>query len=119
MHSPELLDHFRNPRHAGVLDAPAIVIEAENPACGDILRLSARVEDGVFERVAFQVRGCTASIAAGSVLAELLQGRTLEGARQLGTADVERALGGLPPESKHAAVLVIDGLRALLADYNQ
>jgi len=61
-----LIDHFQNPRNVGELPAPAITVEVSNPACGDILRLSARFEGEVVAEVRYKVRGCTASIAAGA-----------------------------------------------------
>ncbi len=74
MYPDALLDHFQNPRNVGELAPPAITVEASNPACGDILRLSARIENGVVAEARFKVRGCTASIAAGSALTEWLAG---------------------------------------------
>jgi nitrogen fixation NifU-like protein len=114
MYSERLLDHFQNPRNVGTLDPPAVVVEVSNPACGDLLQLWARAEEGRLREVRFKTRGCTASIAAGSALTELLQGRTFEELAALHVADVERAVGGLANESKHAAVLAIDAVRALL-----
>ena len=114
MHSEQLLDHFENPRNVGELDPPAIQVEVSNPACGDILRLSATVEDGRLAEVRYKTRGCTASIAAGSALTELVLGKDLAAAHAIGKDDIENAIGGLSNESKHAAVLAADGLRALL-----
>lgn len=111
--SPELIEHFRNPRNVGELDPPAVTVEVSNPICGDILRLSVRFEDGLVAEARFKVRGCTASIAAGSALTELIQGRTLAEAAVLNREDVEKAVGGLSNESKHAAVLCVDAIRAL------
>jgi len=113
MYSERLLDHFEHPRNVGALDPPALVVEVENPACGDILKLSAEVSGGRFTRVLYQTRGCTASIAAGSALTVLLTGRTVEQASCVAAAEVEAALGGLPNESKHAAVLAVDAAKAL------
>jgi NifU-like protein involved in Fe-S cluster formation len=113
-HSEKLLDYFRNPRHPGVLPPPARVVEVQNPACGDWLKLSARIEDGRIVEAAFQVRGCTASIAAGSALAEWLTGRRLAQAAALNAAGVEELLGGLSSSTRHAAALAVDGVRALL-----
>jgi nitrogen fixation protein NifU and related proteins len=113
---PRLIDHFQNPRNVGELASPAIVVEARNPVCGDILRLSAKVEDGVVAAAAFKTRGCTASIASGSALTELLIGRSKEAIKSLRAADVEAAVGELSAESKHAAVLCMDAVRKLLAD---
>ena len=113
--SPELIEHFRNPRNVGELDPPAITVEVNNPICGDILRLSALFEGGLVTQTGFKVRGCTASIAAGSALTELLAGRDRAGLQAIKAADVDAAVGGLSNESKHAAVLCQDAVRALLA----
>ncbi len=113
MYSDVLLDHFRNPRRVGSLEPPAVTVEVENPVCGDILRLSAIAEGGFVRDTRFRVRGCTASIAAGSVLAEMLVGRSLSRLRQISASDVERELDGLPNESKHAARLAVDAAAAL------
>jgi nitrogen fixation NifU-like protein len=113
--SPELIEHFQNPRNVGELPAPAVTVEVSNPICGDILRLSALVEAGRITQCRFKVRGCTASIAAGSALTELITGRNRAEVKSLATGDIEGAVGGLSNESKHAAVLCIDAVRALLA----
>ena len=114
MTNAALLDHFERPRNVGELPPPAITVEVSNPACGDILRLSARIDGERVLEAAYKVRGCTASIAAGSVLTELIAGRNPSGLRQLRVADIDKALGGLPPESGHAAVLALDAIKALL-----
>ncbi|MES1258780.1 MAG: iron-sulfur cluster assembly scaffold protein [Acidobacteriota bacterium] len=111
--SPQLIEHFRNPRNVGELPPPALTVEVSNPVCGDILRLSARVAGGRIQEARYKARGCTASIAAGSALTELLTGRDRAGVDALGKDDVEAAVGGLPNESKHAAALCADAVRAL------
>jgi nitrogen fixation NifU-like protein len=115
MHSERLLDHFRNPRNVGVLEPPAKVVDVSNPACGDLLRLSVRFEDDRVAAVKYQVRGCTASIAAGSVLTEWMQGKSRGELRTLTATMIEEALGGLEAASKHAAVLSIDGVKRVLS----
>ena len=112
--SPELIDHFRNPRNVGELPAPAITVEALNPVCGDILRLSVRMEDGRVAEAGYKVRGCAASIAAGSALTELLAGRDRAALSLITKETVETAVGGLSNESKHAAALCVDAVRAIL-----
>lgn len=114
MHSETLLHHFTHPRNVGELPPPAVTVEVMNPACGDILRLSVRWEADRAAEVRFKTRGCTASIAAGSALTELIEGQTRAELQALTAADVEAAVGGLIPESKHAAVLCRDGVQALL-----
>jgi nitrogen fixation NifU-like protein len=119
MHSDRLLDHFQNPRNVGRLDPPAIEVEVSNPACGDILVLTALVADDRIVDVRFQVRGCTAAIAAGSAVTELLRGKLLSEVTTLSRDDVESALDGLRNESKHVAALAVDGAKALLAAAKQ
>jgi nitrogen fixation NifU-like protein len=114
MYSERLIEQFQNPRNVGELVAPAVMVEVSNPACGDILRLSARFEREVAVEVRYKVRGCTASIAAGSALTEWMTGKTREEIAGFRPSSVEDALGGLPAESKHAAVLCADGVKALL-----
>ena len=113
MYSDRLLDYFQNPRNVGELASPDIRVEVSNPICGDILQLTARVADGRLTAVRYLTRGCAASIAVGSVLTELLVGKTAEQALALTSEDVERSVGGLSNESKHAAVLALDGAKAM------
>jgi nitrogen fixation NifU-like protein len=114
MFSEALLDHFRNPRNIGDLPSPAISIEVSNPACGDILKLTALFDGDRIAQARYRVRGCTASIAAGSALTEIMIGKPRDELMSITPADLEQTLGGLPPESKHAAALCIDGLKAIL-----
>lgn len=108
--SPELIGHFREPRNVGELPPPAITVEVSNPVCGDILRLSALCENGRLSEVRYKVRGCAASIGCGSALTELLAGSP---ARAVAKDEVERAVGGLTNESKHAAALCAEAAAAL------
>ncbi len=115
MYPERLLDHFKNPRNVGELGPPAVVIEASNPACGDVLRLSVLFEGDVVRDARYRVRGCTASIAAGSALTEWIVGKTRSELGGFDKAVIEEALDGLPSASKHAAQLCADGLTRLLA----
>lgn len=114
LHSEKLLDHFENPRNAGDPVEGATTVEVSNPVCGDILRLSVRWEDGVAREARFKARGCVACVGAGSVLTELLIGRSRGEARAIGRQQIDEACGGLINESKHVAVLCEDAVRALL-----
>jgi nitrogen fixation NifU-like protein len=116
MYSARLLDHFQNPRNVGELPPPAVTVEVSNPVCGDILRLSVKFRDGRVIQACYKTRGCTASIAAGSALTELLAGKTPPEIAAIRPVDVEDAVGGLGAESKHAAILAVDAVRALLHD---
>src|SRR5271169_2345445 len=95
VYPPLLLEHFQNPRNVGELPPPAVTVEVSNPVCGDILRLSALIEAGCVAESRFKVRGCTASIAAGSALTGLIAGRDRARLAGLAAPDIERAVGGL------------------------
>jgi nitrogen fixation NifU-like protein len=116
VYSEAFLDHFKNPRNVGELPPPALTVEISNPACGDILRLSARFEAGRVAEVRYKVRGCTASIASGSALTNWMQGKTRAELAALTAGVMETEVGGLIPESKHAAVLCVDGVKKLLSE---
>ncbi|MGO8794057.1 MAG: iron-sulfur cluster assembly scaffold protein [Candidatus Sulfotelmatobacter sp.] len=114
MYSPELLDHFQNPRNAGEISGADAAAEIENPACGDILRLTLKLAAGRIVAARFKAKGCVAAIACGSALTELLAGKTLDEARTLQREDLNTAVGGLPQASTHAAQLALDALAAAL-----
>lgn len=114
MYSEQLLDHFRNPRNVGQLEPPATVVDVTNPACGDMMRLSAKFENGRVAEARYQTRGCTASIAAGSALTEWMVGKSPEDIKLLKPQVIEDLVGGLEPASKHAAVLCVDAAKRLL-----
>jgi nitrogen fixation NifU-like protein len=117
LYSAELLDHFANPRNAGELESPSYRISCENPVCGDQLRVTVVCGDGKIAEVRFLARGCTASIACGSALTELLVGKTRGELSGIRAAQVEAAVGGLITESKHAAVLCADAVKKLEAEW--
>jgi nitrogen fixation NifU-like protein len=105
MYSDKLLQYFRAPNRAGTLPPPALQAEEMHPVCGDILRLSIRIEDGLVRDAAFQAKGCTASIAAGEAAAQWMIGKPLAEVRAVTPELIEELLDGLPAESKHAAAL--------------
>jgi nitrogen fixation NifU-like protein len=115
MYSPQLLDHFQNPRNAGDLADADATIEIENPVCGDVIRLSVKFDAGRIAAIKFKAKGCVPAMACGSALTEIVEGKTAEEARRLATEDLVRAVGGLPQASSHAAQLALDALSAALA----
>ena len=114
MFSDTLLDHFEHPRNAGELPGATARVEVSNPVCGDILQLAAILENNRICEVRFLCRGCTVSIAAASLLTELIRGRELHELDCLGAESLAESLGGLPPASFHAAQLALDALHSLL-----
>src|SRR5207245_3388575 len=95
MYSPQLLDHFQNPRNAGEITDPDASVQLENPACGDILKLTLRITDGRIAELRFRAKGCVPAMACGSMLTELVQGRTVKEASKLSREELVQAIGGL------------------------
>jgi len=114
MYSATVLDHFKNPRHAGELENTDANVEVENPVCGDTMRLSARLQDGRIAEARFLARGCVTSIACGSVIAERMQGASPAEIAGITPEEISKALGGLPAATFHGAQLACDALAALL-----
>jgi len=114
MYSAQLLDHFQNPRNAGDVSDADAVAEIENPACGDVLRLSLKINSGRVAEIRFKAKGCVPSMACASALTELVAGRSLDEIRTLKRESLIAAVGGLPPASTHAAQLALDALAAAL-----
>ncbi len=115
MYSPEVIEHFEHPRNVGELPDASASAQVENPACGDIMRLSLLVSEGKIVSARYKTRGCVAAIACGSVLTEMLQGLQVEQARKLAPEDILRVLGKINPEQKHATHLAVDTLRSALS----
>jgi len=114
MYSKEVLDHFEHPRNAGAVAAPDAEVTVENPACGDVMRLTVRVAGGRIEEICFQAKGCVASVACGSAMTEMARGKTIGEALGLRREEIVQAVGGLPQGSTHASHLAIDALAAAL-----
>jgi nitrogen fixation protein NifU and related proteins len=114
MYSAELLDHFQNPRNVGDVAEADAAAEIENPGCGDVLRLSLKMEAGRIAEIRFRAEGCVAAMACASALTALASGKTLDEARGLKRKDIIAAVGGLPQTSTHAAQLALDALMRVL-----
>ncbi len=113
-YSAAFKDHLTNPRNAGELADANAVAEETNPACGDRLRLSLRVVEGRIEAVRFLAYGCPPTLACGSVLTEMIQGKTVDEAMRVTRKDILNVVGGLPSRKHHAAALAIETLRRAL-----
>ncbi len=114
MYSAQLLDHFQNPRNAGEVSNADAVAEIENPACGDVLRLSLKMTDGRISEIRFKAKGCVPAMACASAITEMVEGKSVGEVRRLRRDDVIAVVGGVPQASTHAAQLAIDALGAAL-----
>jgi nitrogen fixation protein NifU and related proteins len=118
LYSKTFKDHLANPRNAGELPDANATGEETNPVCGDRLRLSLRVHHGVIEAVTFLAYGCPPTLVCGSVLTELITGKTVEEAMLLRRDELVAAVGGLPSRKHHAAALAIETLRSAIEKRN-
>ena len=100
-YSATLIDHFRNPRNAGMMRKPDGVGEGEYEQCMDLARFYLRVRDGRVEEARFQAYGCGPTLAACSAGTEVAAGAALEELAEIREARIEEAVGGLPAERRH------------------
>ena len=109
-----ILDHYRNPRNTGTLDQPTHSHEEHNPLCGDVVRIDLHVnEDNIIDKVAFSGRGCAISQASASMLTEMLEGKTLEEAKNIDKDDILEMLGiEIGPVRIKCALLSLKVLKA-------
>jgi nitrogen fixation NifU-like protein len=110
-----VLDHYRNPRHVGDVPGSVATAQVGDPAHGDVLRVSLRIEAGRVAEARFRAFGCTAAIAAGSMTTVLVTGRSIDEAARLTNQEVAAALGGLPESKMHCSVLAEQAVREALA----
>ncbi len=115
MYSAQMLDHFERPRNAGELADADASAEIENPVCGDVIRISLKLNAGRIAEIRFKAKGCVPAIACGSAVTELALGKIPVEAREIKVGDIIEAVGGVPPASNHAAQLALEALRAALA----
>jgi nitrogen fixation NifU-like protein len=118
-YSKEVIDHYENPRNVGEIEKPDGVGTVGNPACGDVMKLTIRVESDKIVEVRFKTFGCGAAIATSSMVTELVKGKTIDEALRISNQTVARALGGLPQVKMHCSVLAEDALKAAILDYQK
>ncbi len=117
MYSEKVMDHFTNPRNVGeISDADGVGTEG-NPTCGDVMKISIRVENGKIIDAKFKTFGCGAAIAVSSMVTEMVKGKTLDEALAISKETVANELGGLPPQKMHCSNLGADALRKAIEDY--
>lgn len=119
MYSDIVMDHFTNPRNAGVIDDPDGIGEVGNPVCGDMMTFTIKVKDGRLADVKFQTFGCVAAIAVSSMVSEMAKGKKLAEALKITNKDVAATLGGLPPNKMHCSNLGAEALALAIKNYQE
>jgi len=119
-YSQKVLDHYENPRNVGSFDKDADNIGTGMvgaPACGDVMKLQIKVEDGVITDAKFKTYGCGSAIASSSLVTEWVKGRTLDEAGKISNSQIAEELA-LPPVKIHCSILAEDAIKAAINDYN-
>jgi len=117
MYTDKVLDHFENPRTLGEIENPDGVGQVGNPTCGDIMKITIRVENGRIADCKFKTLGCAAFFFTGTATTEMAKGLTLDEALAMTRRQAADALGGLPPQKMHCSNLAADGLHEAVKDY--
>ena len=118
-YSDKVLDHYENPRNVGRMsddDESVGTGMVGAPACGDVMRLQIKVDEGVITDAKFKTYGCGSAIASSSLLTEWVKGRTLEDAGQISNSELAEELA-LPPVKIHCSVLAEDAIKMAIKDY--
>ena len=118
-YSAKVMDHFMNPRNVGEIEDASGIGEVGNPACGDMMRLYLKIEDGRVVDAKFRTFGCGAAIASSSMLTEMIKGKTIAEAREITNRHVADALDGLPPVKIHCSVMAEEAVKSALDDYEK
>lgn len=116
-YSEKVLEHFRNPKNAGIIEDANGVGEIGDPSCGDFLRVFIKVSNDELTDVKYQIRGCPAAIACASAMTEIAAGKNLDDAMMISEDDIVNALDGLPEFKIHCSALGASGLRMAIMDY--
>jgi nitrogen fixation NifU-like protein len=116
VYSETVIDHAMNPRNVGAMQDADGFARVTGP-CGDTMEIWVRVNNNAIAAASFMTDGCGTSIASGSMVTEMAKGKSLGEAQKTTQREVLDALGGLPPDSEHCALLAANTLRAAISDY--
>ena len=118
-YSEKVIDHYENPRNVGSLDKNDESVGTGlvgAPACGDVMKLQIKVEDGIIKDAKFKTFGCGSAIASSSLVTEWVKGMSIDKAMELKNSKIAEELN-LPPVKIHCSVLAEDAIKAAIADY--
>jgi len=118
-YSDKVIDHYENPRNVGSLDKDDESVGTGivgAPACGDVMKLQIKVEDGIITDARFKTYGCGSAIASSSLVTEWVKGMSVEKAMTIQNSQIAEELS-LPPVKIHCSVLAEDAIKAAIRDY--
>jgi nitrogen fixation NifU-like protein len=119
-YSQKVLDHYENPRNVGsfsIIDDTIGTGMVGAPACGDVMKLQIKVEEGIITDAKFKTYGCGSAIASSSLVTEWIKGKTINEAGKITNSRIAEELA-LPPVKIHCSILAEDAIKAAINDYN-
>ncbi|MFI3163557.1 MAG: Fe-S cluster assembly scaffold protein NifU [Bacillota bacterium] len=119
MYNEKVMQAFSNPQNVGEIENADGVGQVGNVTCGDIMRISLKIEDNIIKEAKFKTFGCAAAVATSSTATEMIIGMTVDEAEKLTNAKVVEALEGLPPQKIHCSVLAEEAIKEAIADYRK
>ncbi len=119
MYNEKVMDAFQNPKNVGEVENADGVGQVGNAACGDIMRISLKIEDGIIKDAKFKTFGCAAAVATSSTATDMIIGMTIDEAEKITNARVVEILEGLPPQKIHCSVLAEEAIKEAIADYRK
>ena len=117
MYTQKVMEAFQNPKNVGEMENYDGMGMIGSEACGDIMQVFIKVENGVITDAKFKTFGCAAAIATSSTATEMIKGMTVDEALEVTNKKVIEVLGGLPPQKLHCSVLAEEAVKAAIADY--
>ena len=117
MYNQKVLDAFNHPKNVGEIENPDGEGMVGNATCGDIMKITLRIENDVIVDAKFQTFGCAAAIATSSTATQMVIGMTVDEALKLTNARVVEELEGLPPQKIHCSVLAEEAIKKAIEDY--
>lgn len=119
MYTEIVMEHFNNPRNIGIIKEPTVLVQVGEPACGDSLLLSIKIEDDHIADIKYKIYGCGAAVATSSIASEMAMGKSLDQALEITEQAITDALGGLPPEKLHCSNLASGAIRGAINEYRK
>lgn len=117
MYNQTVIKEFTNPKNVGEVENADGVGQVGSESCGDIMRISLKIENNVITDAKFKTFGCAAAVATSSTATDMIIGKTVEEAEALTNAQVVEKLGGLPAQKIHCSVLAEEAIKEAIADY--
>ena len=117
MYNEKVMEIFKNPKNVGEVENYNAIGTVGNATCGDIMKITLKIENDRIVDAKFQTFGCTAAIATSSTATDMIIGKTLDEALKITNAQVVEELEGLPPQKLHCSVLAEEAIKKAVEDY--